>query len=155
MFKAYDRIIAVNPASGAMIAGISLASSNGIAGGVYDAATGHVFIAENNGPGNRIIELSAATGEQLAVISAPFNMWTWAGLAIDPVSGHLWLGSANGGPQLVEYRIDGLGAFVELRRIDTRAQRLDGNEITGLSFSPDGTLYISSTLGEIYRLAVT
>jgi hypothetical protein len=160
-----DRVLAVNlaapradhpedPAIGAVIASLALGGNYDTMGGVYNPANGHIYITENNGPGNRIIELSATTGAQVGVITAPFNIQSWSGLAIDPATGHLWLGSTSGGAQLVEYRIDGTGSLTELRRLDTRSQHIDQGEISGLSFGPVGALWVSSTQGEIYRLTV-
>jgi hypothetical protein len=36
--------------------------------------------------------------------------------------------------------------------VDTRAQGLNENEISGLSFDASGALYASSTQGQIYRI---
>ena len=151
-YPSNDRVLAVNPTSGAVIASLVLDGNYDLTGATFNPANGHIYLTENNGPGNRIIELSAASGAQLAVITAPFNIQTWSALAIDPTSGHLWLGAVNGGAQLVEYRIDGTGALVELRRLDTAQQGIDQNEISGLAFSADGTLWVASTQGEIYKL---
>jgi hypothetical protein len=151
-YAANDRVIAVNALTGAVIASLTLDGNYDLTAGVFDAATGRLFITENNGPGNRIIELSATTGAQLSVLSAPFNVQSWAGLAIDPTTGHLWLGAVNGGPQVVEYQIGAGGTLSELRRVDTSAQGLNENEISGLSFAASGALYVSSTQGQIYRI---
>ena len=136
------------------LASLTLDGNYDLTAGAFDRASGHLFITENNGPGNRIVELSPVTGAQLAAVPAPFNVQSWAGLAIDPATGHLWLGAVNGGPQLVEFRIDAVGTLTELRRIDTRAQGLDQNEISGLSFGPGGSIWVASTQGEIYRFTV-
>ena len=142
-----DRVVAVDPGTGAVIAGLTLDANYDLTGGAYNAANGHLYITENNGPGNRIIELDAATGKQVAAITAPFNIQSWSGLAIDPGTGHLWLGAINGGDQLVEYRIDGTGVLTELRRLDASLQGIRRNEISGLSFAPDGSLWVASTQG--------
>ena len=97
--------------------------------------------------------INPATGVQTGVTTTPFNIQSWSGLAIDPTTGHLWLGSAGGGAQLVEYLIGAGGALTELRRVDTTAQGINQNEISGLSFAPDGTLYVASSQGEIYKIA--
>jgi len=149
-----DRVIAVNPGTGAIIASLALAGNYDLTGAVFNPGNGHIYLTEHNGAGNRIVELSATSGAQLGVMTAPFNVQSWAGLAIDPSSGHLWLGAVNGGPQLVEYRIEASGVLTELRRVDTRAQGLNDNEISGLSFAPDGSLWAASTQGELYRLTV-
>ncbi|MGS0756098.1 beta strand repeat-containing protein, partial [Roseateles sp. GG27B] len=146
-----DQVLAVNPTSGAVIARLTLDANYDLTGATFDAANGHIYLTENNGPGNRIIELSAATGAQVGVITAPFNIQTHSGLAVDPSTGHLWLGAANGGAQLVEYQVGASGVLTELRRLDTRSQNINQNEISGLSFAPDGTLWVASTQGELYR----
>ncbi|MBC7726373.1 MAG: hypothetical protein H7242_01980, partial [Microbacteriaceae bacterium] len=46
------------------------------------------------------------------------------------------------------------GVLSELRRLDTRSQGIDQNEISGLAFAPDGALWVSSTQGQLYRLTV-
>ena len=147
-----DRVVAVNPGTGSIIASVTLDANYDLTGGTYSAANGHLYITENNGVGNRIIELDATTGKQVAAITAPFNIQSWSGLAIDPTTGHLWLGAINGGDQLVEYRIDATGVLTELRRLDASLQNIRRNEISGLSFAPDGSLWVASTQGEIYKL---
>jgi hypothetical protein len=149
-----DRVIALNPASGAVIATLALDANYDLTAGAYSAANGHLYVTESNGAGNRIVELSAATGAQLAVVTAPFNVQSWSGLAIDPGTGHLWLGAINGGAQVVEYRIDATGSLTELRRVDTSGQGLNQNEISGLGFAADGRLWVASTQGEVYRITV-
>jgi hypothetical protein len=72
-----------------------------------------------------------------------------------PGAGHLWLGSVNGGPQVIEYIVDAAGALTEVRRVNLAAQGVNQNEISGLSFAPDGQLYVASTLGEVYKVSVT
>jgi outer membrane protein assembly factor BamB len=134
-----DRVLAVNLATGAVLTGAT-----------YDAASNRIFLTESNGVGTRIVSVSATTGAELASFTAPFNIQTWSGLAIDPSTGHLWLGSTSGGPQLVEYLIGAGGTLTELRRIDTSSQGLNQNEISGLSFGPDGKIYVSSTQGMVY-----
>ncbi|WP_457334994.1 hypothetical protein [Rhizobacter sp. P5_C2] len=149
-----DRVVAVDPASGAVITSLALDARYGLNGAVFNPANGHIYLTETGGPGNRIIELSSASGAQLAAITAPFSVLNAAGLAIDPSSGHLWLGTANGGALLVEYRIDGTGQLSELRRLDASAQNLNQNEVSGLSFAPDGALWVASTQAELYRIDI-
>jgi ligand-binding sensor domain-containing protein len=147
-----DRITAIDPNSGAVIAGLTLDGNYDLVGGTYNPVNGHIYLTEGNGPGNRIIELSAATGAQVGVITAPFNIQSYSGLAIDPTTGHLWLGAANGGAQLVEYSVGSAGVLTELRRLDTRSQNINENEISGLSFDAAGNLWVSSTRGDIYKI---
>jgi outer membrane protein assembly factor BamB len=149
-YASTDRVIAVNPATGAVIASLALDANYELTAGVFDAASGHLFITEQGSPGNRIIELNAATGAQIAAFTVPFNVQNWAGLAIDPVSGNLWLGSYTNTWELVELTRAG----VEVRRVDLRAQGVNDNEISGLAFAPDGSLLVASTHGVVYRVTV-
>jgi len=149
-----DQVIAVTPATGAVIASLALDANYDLSGAVFDAASNRIFLAESNGAGNRIIAINPSTGVQTGVTIAPFNVQTWSGLAIDPSSGHLWLGSTGGGAELVEYAIAAGGALSEVRRLDPSSQGINQGEISGLSFGPDGKLYVASTQGEVYRVQV-
>ena len=149
-----DRVVAINPSTGATIASLSLDGNYDLTGAVYSATSNRIYLTENNGAGNRIIVINPATGAQTAALTAPFNIQTWSGLAIDPTTGHLWLGGVNGGPQAVEYQVAAGGALTELRRIDLAAQGVNQNEISGISFDASGTLWVASTQGEIYRVIV-
>ena len=92
-----DRVIAVNPATGAIIASLSLAGNYDLTAGVYDASSGHLFVtAHNLAGGNRLVEIDPANGAEIATAATPLNIQTWAGLAIDPVTGNLWIGSSQG-----------------------------------------------------------
>ncbi|NBX29737.1 hypothetical protein EBR04_04690, partial [bacterium] len=124
-----------------------------LSAGVYDPTSGHLFITAYYGTnGSQLVELDPATGAKLATIDVGIDVRTWSGLAIDPTTGHLWLGSTSGGPQVIEYRIGGVGVLTEVGRFSTVFQGLDEQEISGLSFAADGTLWASSTRGDIYRL---
>ena len=87
---------------------------------------------------------------------APFNIQTWSGLAIDPTSGHLWLGAVNGGAvNWSEYQIGAGGsAHGSCAASTSPAQGINQNEISGLSFDSTGKLWIASTQGEIYKVVV-
>ncbi|MGE0642375.1 MAG: Ig-like domain-containing protein [Nitrospira sp.] len=147
-----DRVIAVNPATGAVLGTLDLAANDDLTGAAYDAASNRIYLTSNTS--NTIVAVSATTGAELGTTPSPFDVQTWSGLAIDPATGHLWLGSANGGPQLVEYQIGGNGTLTELRRLDTSTQGLNQNEISGLSFAPDGALWVASTQGLLYRITI-
>ena len=117
-----DRVTALDPATGSVIASLVLGVNHDLVGGTYDPGSGHLFVTANS---NQIVEIDPASGAQLAVITPPFNVQSWAGITTEPATGHLWLGAVNGGPRLVEYRIDATGVLTELRRIDTRSQGVD------------------------------
>ena len=129
---------------------MALATNYDLTGGTYDAVSNRIYLAANT---NSLVMVSPTTGAELGTSPPPFNVQSNAGLAVDPTTGHLWLGAANGGPQLVEYQIGGGGTLTELRRVDTRAQGLDQNEISGLAVAADGTLWVASIQGEIYKIS--
>jgi outer membrane protein assembly factor BamB len=145
-----DRVAAINPATGAVLASLALDGNYDLTAGVYDATSGHLFITEHNGPGNRIVELNAATGAQVNAFTLPFNVQSWSGLAIDPVSHNLWVGSYSTVGRIYEITRAG----VEVRHVDLAAQGIDANEISGLAFGPDGKLYVGSTQGVVYRIVL-
>ncbi|MBL8350808.1 MAG: hypothetical protein JNL87_10870, partial [Burkholderiaceae bacterium] len=141
-----DRIVAVDPADGSVIASLALAGNYDLTAGLYDATSGHLFITDNS---SVMREIDPLNGAQVgANIALPINVQSWAGIAIDPLSGNFWIGSSGGGARLVEIRRDGS----EVRRIDTVSQGLDQGEISGLAFAPDGKLWVASTQGVIYRI---
>ncbi|NML45874.1 phosphatase PAP2 family protein [Ramlibacter sp. G-1-2-2] len=143
-----DRVVAVNPSTGATIAVLSLAANFDATAGIFDATSGHLFILENNGPGNRMQEVNPATGATINTLTLPVNIQNHAGIAIDPVTGNFWIGSTSTGGSIVE--VDRTGA--EIRRADLSTQGVTDNEITGLAFAADGTLRVSSTAGVIYKV---
>ena len=150
-----DRVTAINPATGAVLATRALATNYDLTGGVYDPGTGLLFVARSNGgSGSDVVAVNPATGAEVATTTTGINVTSWSGLAIQPSTGHLWLGSVNGGPQVIEYLINAGGTLTELRRVDLAGQGLNQNEISGLSFAPDGKLYVASTQGEIYVVTV-
>lgn len=152
-----DRVVAVNPANGAVIASLALDQNYDLTGATYDAASNRIFLTANNVPagGASIVAINAATGAQTGVTTAPYNIQSWAGLAIQPSNGHLWLGAVNGGSTLVEYLIGAGGALTQLRTLDVSAQGVNQNEISGLSFDAAGKLWVASTQGEIYKVTLS
>jgi hypothetical protein len=143
-----DRVVAINPATGAVIASLSLAGNADLTAGLYDASTNSLFVTEQNGPGNRLLQYNVATGALVQAMALPLNVSSYAGLALDPASGNLWVGSYNGVSQLIEVRRDG----TEVRRISLASQGVTDNEISGIAFAPDGKLMVASTQGVIYRV---
>jgi hypothetical protein len=141
-----DRIVAVNPADGSVIASLNTAGNHDLMAGVFDAASGNLFILASNVTGNNMLEINAATGALINTIAVPLDPRSHAGIAIDPSSGNLWIGSTNGGAQVVEITRGG----VEVRRIDLGNRGVNQNEISGLAFAADGRLAVASTQGAIY-----
>jgi DNA-binding beta-propeller fold protein YncE len=145
----FDRITAVDPASGAAIATLLLDQNYDLTGGVFDPASGHLFVTQRNVGPNRIAEIDPATGAQLSSFVAPFNA-AEAGLAIDPVTGNLWYGSYES-TEVVELTTAG----VEIRRVDLALQGVGINQIAGLAFDAQGKLLIAAHQhNAVYRAAV-
>ncbi|WP_367154929.1 choice-of-anchor D domain-containing protein [Methylomonas sp. HYX-M1] len=149
-----DKVFAVDPADGSILATLTLSANHDLTGAVYDPGTGNLFLTANNG--NQIVEVSAADGSVVASFSAPYNVQSWSGLAIDPNTGHLWLGAYNGVSTLVEYSIDDAGAtLTEVSQFDAASQGIDSNNrVSGLAFQADGTLLASTTQGAVVSLTL-
>jgi len=144
------------PAIGAVLAKLAVGTNYDLTSGVYDAASGLVLLARSNGgTGSDVVAINPNTGAQVATTTTAINVGSYSGMAIEPASGHLWLGSVNGGNQVIEYSISATGALTELRRVSLAAQGVNQNEISGLSFGPDGKLYVASTQGEIYKVSLS
>jgi hypothetical protein len=151
-----DRVIAINPADGSIMGTLALDQNYDLTGATYDAVSNRIFLTANNVPagGTSIVAINSATGVQTGVTTAPFSIQSWSGLAIQPSTGHLWLGSQNGGGQLVEYLIGAGGTLTQQRIVNVSSQGINQNEISGLSFAADGSLYVASTQGEVYVITV-
>jgi len=141
-----NTVAAVNPTTGELITKLTLPTNYYSTAGVYDNASGHLFILSHQY--NQMMELSAATGAEIARYDVPINIQSYAGMAIDPTDGNFWIGSYNGGSQLV--KIDHTGK--ELRRTDLASQGVTTNEINGLAFAADGSLRVASQRGAIYTV---
>jgi hypothetical protein len=141
-----DRVVAVDPATGAVIASLTLAANYDTTAGVHDPVSGHLFLLDRQPGTDLIVELDPATGVKLGEFAAPFNAGE-AGLALDPVTGHLWYGSDQRN-EVVELTTAG----VEVRRIDLAAQGVNNNEINGLAFDAAGRLLVASSQGVVYRV---
>ena len=150
-YNAPPAVVAINPGTGAVLAKLELPwTGQYLTGGLYDAASGHLFVLQHQS--NQMAEVNPATGAQLGLIALPagVNIQSWAGLAIDPVTGNLWVGGANEGS--VVYEIKRNGALV--RTVNLGSQGINQNEITGLVFAADGKLLVSSTQGVVYKVDV-
>ena len=144
-----DRIVAINPATGGLIAALAVDANYDLTSGVFDPATGYLFIAATNAT-SRIVALSPSNGLQINTTTAPFGLQGSSGMAIDPVTGHLWLGAGAGGAQLVEYLTRPNGTVTELRRLDLSGVGLT-SDISGLSFDGYGNLWVATVGGTLYR----
>ena len=144
-----DRVIALNPADGSVLGSLALKGNYDTTAGLYDASSNHLFVLDRSQNPRKILEIDPADG---TVISS-FNSPLWgdeAGLAIDPVTGNLWMGSYNDNSTLVEFDRTG----TEVRRISLATQGINDAEISGLAFDDAGKLLVSSTQGRVYRVTV-
>jgi outer membrane protein assembly factor BamB len=149
LFNGYvnnDRVVAVNPDTGAVLASLTLATNYNLNAGVYDAASGHLFATGYNVA--KLYEVDPANGAQLASLDLPIGTSTHAGLAIDPISGNFWIGSTQGNDVVLLDKATG----AEIRRVSLALQAVDNNEISGLAFDSGGNLFVASTLGVVYKV---
>ncbi|CAN7346405.1 Ig-like domain-containing protein [Pseudoduganella sp. LjRoot289] len=147
-YNGSNNVAAINPATGALIAKLVLPVSYYSTAGLFDAASGHLFLLSHQL--NQMVELNPATGAEIAKFNVPLNVQSYAGMAIDPVDGNFWIGSYNGAGSVVKISRTG----VEIRRVELAAQGVDSNEINGLAFNADGTLRVASTRGVIYQVSL-
>lgn len=134
-----DRVVAINPATGALIASLALAGNYNINAGLFDPVSGHLFVIESAGSANRMLEIDPVSGALLKAVTLPVSVAGSAALALDPVSGNLWLASEAAGAVLIEISTAG----TELRRVAIAGQGVSG-PISGLAFAADGTLLVST-----------
>jgi hypothetical protein len=144
-----DRVIAVDPSSGLIIATLVLTKNYDLTGGVYDPSSGHLYIVDRSVGPNQIVAVDPADGTEIANsrFNLPVNAGE-AGLALDPngdgtfwyssdQSNHVWHLAANG---------------TVLKDDDLTGQGVTHNEINGLSFDNAGRLLVASALGVVYRV---
>ena len=106
-------ITALNPSTGAQIARLDNIGTYYFTAGLFDPTSGHLFVTLNQ----ELVELNAATGAEIGRFAMPLNASSYAGLAIDPVPGNLWLGAYKSS-EIVEMTRAG----VEVRRVDLASQ---------------------------------
>lgn len=142
-----DRVVALDPATGRVIASLALANYN-LTAAAFDPATGQLWVADTRGAGQRLVQIDLGTGAELNAITLPTSMGTHAALAIHPTTGNLWIGANTLGSQVMELTRDGR----VLRQLDLGAQGLGvGNAVVGLAFGLDGTLHAAGANGLIIR----
>ena len=88
----FDKIFAVNPTDGTVLATLDLGVNINPVGGVYHAGRGTLFILD--GSPDEIHELNPADGTILNTFAAPFGI-SFGDLAVDPVTGNLWVASSQ------------------------------------------------------------
>jgi hypothetical protein len=142
-----DRIIALDPVTGAVLATLNMANNFDIVGGAV-TADGRFLVLDN--PTNTVREIDPLTGAEVpaAAFAAGMDI-NFGDIAVHPATGNVWIASSQT-PTLREYTA--AGVFV--RSIDVTPQGV-GSELSGLAFRPDGgdfDLFGSSTLGVVYVL---
>jgi hypothetical protein len=140
-----NRVTALNPSTGAAIALLTLPGGY-MTSGLFDPTSGHLFVTTND---NKLSEFTTA-GVLVNSFAVPVNVTSATGLAIDPVTGNLWLGSYYGGSNVVLINRNG----TEIRRVDLASQGVSGNVIAGLAFGADGQLRVSTTTGVVHVVSV-
>ncbi|MEQ1563152.1 MAG: hypothetical protein ABL935_07115, partial [Nitrospiraceae bacterium] len=150
-----DRILAVNATTGAILATLVLPTNFEFTSGIYDAVTGHIFAASYSGtnqPPDKVFELDPATGAVLNSFVVPSLVFpngdiVHSGLALDPTSGNLWLGSSQ---STVVVELTKTGTVV--RTVDLLHQGLAVNELTGIAFDGTGALWVSTSNGVLLKM---
>ncbi|MGA7501504.1 MAG: hypothetical protein WBX00_32635, partial [Isosphaeraceae bacterium] len=138
-----DRVDAINPATGAVIATLTLHDNLDANAGVYDAATGDLYLLR--GSANQVAVVDPKTGLTLSQFATPASVDYWnGGLALDPTTGALWLGSAASN---VVYEVSKANGTV-LSSVNLTSQGVAG--IGGLSFNVAGQLLVASTDGVVF-----
>ena len=149
-----DVVIAVNPASGQIIATMTLPGNYDTTAGVYDPVTGDLFVLNRNASPNQITAIfasgpNAGTVDAAHTFAAPFNAGE-AGLALDPSgNGTLWYGSDQSGNVV---QLSNTGTVLHTVSVGLQ---LPGNiSVSGLAFDSAGNLLIGTTQGVVGRINV-
>jgi hypothetical protein len=137
-----DKVFAVDPTTGAIIASLALTQNFDAVGGLFDTASGHLFILHSS----EVVEVNPADGTVISKFGSPIGIGV-GGLAIDPTTGNLWIGSSQGNSIVL---VSKTGTTV--RTVDLTAQGIS-QEISGLAFNSAGQLLVGSTRGVIYVLS--
>ena len=142
-----DRVMAVDPATGAVIASLALDANHDLTPGSTTRPAGTCSSPQR--PRNQLVEIDPATGALLASLRCRSTCRAGRASPSTPSRANLWLGGTSGS-DLVE--VDRAG--VELRRIDLALQGVDQNEISGLAFASNGSLWVASTQGVVYNVSL-
>jgi hypothetical protein len=146
-----DRVIAVNPSTGAIISTLVLIRNYDLTGGIYDPFSGNIYILDRSVSPTQIVAINPANGAEIAGsrFNLPFNAGE-AGLALDPAGdGTFWYGSDQSNSVV---HLSATGTVIKTD--DLTAQGINQNEINGLSFDNTGKLLVASRIGVVYRVTV-
>jgi hypothetical protein len=144
-----DRVYALNPTTGTILATLVLTGNFDIVGGAV-TSTGRMFVLDSIA--NTVREINPLTGADISAVVGGFAAGmdiTSGDIAIHPSTGNIWIASAAA-TTLREYTV--AGVFV--RSIDVTVQGVS-TELTGLTFRPvasDFDVLASSNRGVIYVL---
>ena len=144
-----DRVVAVNPSTGAVVASLALANNYDLAAGTYDPTSGHLFVVDRRTSPTKVVEINPATAAEISSFALPFNASSYAGLVVDPAGGTLWYGSDQSGAAV---QLSRTGAV--LRTVSLTAQGVPANTTSGLSFDAAGNLLVASNQGQVFRVKV-
>ncbi len=131
-----DAVYAVNAQTGVLIASLSVGENIDSVGGLYDAASGHLFLLDENP--NDVVEINPTTGAVLNRYAVPFDVY-YGGIALNPANGHLFIGSSQT-TLVVEMTTSG----TVVKYYNLASQGLHGGELSGLAFDASGHLLVSS-----------
>ena len=143
-----DRVNAINSSTGAVVATLILHDNLDANAGVYDAATGDLYLLQ--GSTNKVAVVDPKTGLTLSQFATPAGVDYWhGGLALGPKQDALWLGSAASN---VVYEVNKASGAVILS-VDLTSQGVAG--IAGLAFNAAGQLLVASTDGVVFVVNLT
>ena len=126
-----DRVDAINPSTGAVLASLILKDNLDANAGVYDAASGKLYLLRGNA--NKVAVVDAQSGVTLSQFATPSGVDYWnGGLALDPTTAGLWLGSATSnvisrvsktdGTVLQSVDLSGAGCYGDRRSVIQRGR---------------------------------
>jgi hypothetical protein len=144
-----DRVVAVNPSTGTVLASLSLANNYDLAAGTCDPVSGHLFVLDRRTSPSKVVEINPVTGAEISSFALPFYTSSWAGLTVDPAGGTLWYGSDQSG-NVVQLSRTG----TVLRTVSLTAQGVPANTTSGLAFDPAANLLVASNQGQVFRISV-
>ena len=144
-----DRVIAVNPATGAVIASLALAGNYDLTAGVYDAASGHLFVTEHNPRATTWSRSTRPPARRSPRCAVPLQPAELAGPGHRPGHRQPVAGQHNSGSDMVETHPR---RACEVRRVDLAARASTRTRSPGWPSPPTAACCVASTQGEVYRV---
>ena len=140
-----DRVFAINPTTGNIVATLTVAANYDTTGGAYDATNSVLYMVDRRANPARIVTVDPISGNEIASFPVFTNGET--GLAFDSRTGTLWYGSDTAS-NLYNYSTSG----TLLRVLNVGLQGVPGNQVTGIAFDPAGKMILSTTEGVLYKV---